>query len=117
MEQVQKRETNQNYFPNMVQPNSNFNTKKKAKQEKDKEFKGNFLNSIKFQELYKKNHLITELMKIKNEAKWQIFRKEHNKVSNRLDGSYCPKMHTRVWYPNGEYIIKRRYNYTESGLE
>ena len=112
-----KENYNQVYLPNMTQPNSTFKSKKKKKQDKDTEFKGNFLHSIKFENLHGQNHKFVDFMKIQNEKTWQIFRKKNNKVSNRLDGSYCPKIHTRAWYPNGEYIIKRRYNYTESGLE
>ena len=50
------------------------------------------------------------------EYEWQKFRKKRNQVSNILDGNYETKR-GRAWWPNGEYIVKKRYNYTESGLE
>ena len=37
----------------------------------------------------------------------------HLKIGN----SYFPKIHNRFWMPNGAYIVKRRYNETEIGLE
>ena len=116
MEQTktEKNETknNQVYLPSMTQP-----SKKKNKGEKDNEFKGSFLYSAKFEKLHKLNEKYVRFMKVENMDKWQIFRKKNNPVSNRLDGSYWPKKHDRAWYPNGEYIIKHRYNHTESGLE
>ena len=115
MEQVKKKDSI--YLPTMTQPNSNNKTKKKGKQEKNAEFKGKFLDSIKYRKLHEINRKYIDYMKLENDPIWQTFRKKYNQVSNRLDGSYCPKIHNRAWYPNGEYIIKRRYNYTESGLE
>ena len=116
MEQT-KPINNTEYLSNKTQPNSNFRKKNKAKDKKDKIFVGGFLRSLKFEKLHDINHKYKELMQIEKENEWQIFRKKYNQVSNRLDGSYCPKIHNRAWWPNGEYIIKRRYNYTESGLE
>ena len=115
MEQVKKKDSI--YLPTMTQPNSNNKTKKKGKQEKNAEFKWKFLDSIKYRKLHDINSKYIDYMKVENDPIWQTFRKKNNQVSNRLDGSYCPKIHNRAWYPNGEYIIKRRYNYTESGLE
>ena len=118
MEQIKKKENNNPiYLPSMTQPNSYNKSKKKGKQDKNTEFKGKFLDSIKYRQLHDINHKYITFMKVENDQLWQAFRKKLNQVSNRLDGSYCPKRHNRAWYPNGEYIVKRRYNYTESGLE
>ena len=38
-------------------------------------------------------------------------------MSNPLGNYYFPKIHERSWWPNGVYIVKRRYNETEIGLE
>ena len=54
---------------------------------------------------------------IKTENKRQIFLKDLFKVTNQVPNYYSPKYHKRSWWPNGKYLIKRRYNYTQSGLE
>ena len=54
---------------------------------------------------------------IKTENKRQIFLKDLFKVTNQIPNYYSPKYHKRSWWPNGKYLIKRRYNYTQSGLE
>jgi len=54
---------------------------------------------------------------IKMENKRQIFLKDLFKVTNQVPNYYSPKFHKRSWWPNGKYLIKRRYNYTQSGLE
>ena len=54
---------------------------------------------------------------IKAENKRQIFLKDLFKVTNQVPNYYSPKFHKRSWWPNGKYLIKRRYNYTQSGLE
>jgi hypothetical protein len=124
MEQTKSKDESEKknvYLPSMTQPNkSKKKYSKEGKGQKDKKdptIKGNFLYSQKFEKLHNMNEIYCQLMQNENEQKWQIFRKKYNKVSNRLDGSYCPKIHTRAWWPNGEYRVKRRYNYTESGLE
>ena len=38
-------------------------------------------------------------------------------VSNILDSYYNLDYHKRSWFPNGQYIVKKRYNHTDSGLE
>ena len=121
MEQTKSKDEqgkNNVYLPSMTQPNKTSQKKLKDKKDKkDNTFKGNFLYSQKFEKLHNINEKYCKLMQIEHEVDWQIFRKKSNRVSNRLDGSYCPKMHSRAWWPNGEYRVKRRYNYTESGLE
>ena len=97
------------YLPNMTQPNN------KKKPNENTEFQGAFLHSAKFDKWHGENEKIVTFMKDK--VKWQKYRKEKNPVSNRLDGSYSTKYNNREWYPNGEYIVKRRYNYLDSGLE
>ena len=116
MEQT-KPKNDMTHLSNNTQPNLNFRKKNKAKDKKDNVFVGGFLRSLKFEKLHDINQKYNKLMQKDKESEWQIFRKKYNQVSNRLDGSYCPKIHNRAWWPNGEYIIKRRYNYTESGLE
>ena len=100
---------NKIYLPNMTQPNN------KKKPTEIQEFQGAFMHSAKFDKWHNINSKIVDFMNDK--IKWQKYRKEKNPVSNRLDGSYSTKLNNREWYPNGEYIIKRRYNYADSGLE
>ena len=104
-----KGKNNKLYLPNMTQPNN------KKKPNENTEFQGAFLHSAKFDKWHGENEKIVTFMKDK--VKWQKYRKEKNPVSNRLDGSYSTKYNNREWYPNGEYIVKRRYNYLDSGLE
>ena len=92
-------------------------TKKSLKNQKTFSFVGKFLNSPKFEKLHNINKKFCDFMNSKNEPQWQKYRKKNNKVSNILDGSYCPKIHNRVWYPNGQYKVKLRYNFTEIGLK
>ena len=47
----------------------------------------------------------------------QIFLKNLFKVTNQVPNYYSPEYHKRSWWPNGKYLIKRRYNYTQTGLE
>ena len=54
---------------------------------------------------------------IKMESKRQLFLKNLFKVTNQVPNYFSPKFHKRSWWPNGKYLIKRRYNYTQSGLE
>jgi len=54
---------------------------------------------------------------IKTENKRQVFLKDLFKVTNQVPNYYSPKFHKRSWWPNGKYLIKRRYNYTQTGLE
>ena len=54
---------------------------------------------------------------IKTENKRQIFLKDLFKVTNQVPNYYSPKYHKRSWWTNGKYLIKRRYNYTQSDLE
>ena len=53
----------------------------------------------------------------KDEAARQIYNKKKYIVSNELDNYFYPKYHLRSWWPNGEYIVKKRYQHSESGLE
>ena len=54
---------------------------------------------------------------IQKENERQIFLKDLFKVTNQVPNYYSPKFHKRSWWPNGKYLIKRRYNFTQSGLE
>ena len=54
---------------------------------------------------------------IKTENKRQLFLKNLFKVTNQVPNYFSPSYHKRSWWPNGKYLIKRRYNYTQSGLE
>ena len=77
----------------------------------------NYFYSPKFENLHELNKKRTGFLFSKEEDKRQILRKKHNNFSNQIDNYYFPKYHKRSWWPNGEYIIKRRYNYTGIGLE
>ena len=54
---------------------------------------------------------------IKTEKYRQEFLKKLFLVTNPVPNYYSPKYHDRSWWPNGQYIVKRRYNYTQTGLE
>ena len=54
---------------------------------------------------------------IKTEKQRQEFLKKLFLVTNPIPNYYSPKYHDRSWWPNGQYIVKRRYNYTQTGLE
>ena len=77
----------------------------------------NYFNSLKFENLHELNKKRTGFLFSKDEDKRQLLRKKTNNFSNQIDNYYFPKYHKRSWWPNGEYIIKRRYNYTGIGLE
>ena len=47
----------------------------------------------------------------------QKFIKKLFRVTNPIPNYYSPIYHERSWWPNGQYIVKRRYNYTQTGLE
>ena len=77
----------------------------------------NFFFSPKYEKLHELNKKRTGyLIKDKDKMR-QTLRKKENNVSNPIDNYYFPKFHERSWWPNGEYIIKKRYNYTGIGLE
>ena len=46
----------------------------------------------------------------------QTLRKRNFNVSRVLDNYFYPKLHGRAWWPNGVYIIKKQYGYSDSGL-
>lgn len=46
----------------------------------------------------------------------QNLRKRNFNVSRVLDNYFYPKLHGRAWWPNGVYIIKKQYGYSDSGL-
>ena len=48
---------------------------------------------------------------MKTEKERQEFLKKLFRVTNPIPN------HKRLWWPNGQYIVKRRYNYTQTGLE
>ena len=55
---------------------------------------------------------------IKKEEERQKFLKKFFYVTNPIPNYFSPeRKHMRSWWPNGLYLIKRRYNYTEIGLE
>jgi len=54
---------------------------------------------------------------IKTEKQRQEFIKKLFRVTNPVPNYYSPEYHERSWWPNGQYIVKRRYNYTQTGLE
>lgn len=54
---------------------------------------------------------------MKLEKDKQNFLKKLCIVTNPVPNYYSPDCHKRSWWPNGKYIVKRRYNYTQSGLE
>ena len=105
-----KKEKNSGvYLPSVTQPN-------KKKQSKEKyEFKGGFLKSVKFEKYNNENKKFVKFMK--DDPTWQKYRKKIHPVSNPLDGFFIKDMNNRVWYPNGKFIRKIRYQYTDSGLE
>ena len=70
---------------------------------------------IRFKDLGKENNKRQGY--IKTEKKRQEFLKKLFKVTNPIPNYYSPECHKRSWWPNGQYIVKRRYNYTQSGLE
>ena len=49
--------------------------------------------------------------------KKQLFLKNFFNVTNPIANYYSPECHKRSWWPNGKYIVKKRYNYTNIGLE
>ena len=77
----------------------------------------NFFFSPKYEKLHELNKKRTGYLFGKDDKKRQKLRKIYNNFSNPIDNYYYPKFHERAWWPNGEYIIKRRYNYTGIGLE
>ena len=55
---------------------------------------------------------------IKTEEERQKFLKKFFNVTNPIPNYFSPeRKHMRSWWPNGLYLIKRRYNYTKIGLE
>ena len=77
----------------------------------------NYYYSLKYDNLHEINKKRTGFLIRNDENKRQLLRKKINNFSNQIDNYYFPKYHKRSWWPNGEYIIKRRYNYTGIGLE
>ncbi len=107
MEQVQEKK-------NKSKSKSRSKSKKKGKQEK-KEPEQRYLFSLKTDN---RHNINMKRMGFKKDDKVrQRFRKKEFKVSNPLGNYYFPKIHERSWWPNGVYIVKRRYNETEIGLE
>ena len=75
-----------------------------------------YLHSIKFDNLHEENKKRTGYLISNKEDQRQRLRKKFNNFSNQIDNYFYPKYHQRSWWPNGEYRIKRRYNYTKIGL-
>ena len=70
---------------------------------------------VRFKDLGKENNKRQGY--IKTEKQRQEFLKKLFLVTNPIPNYYSPKYHDRSWWPNGQYIVKRRYNYTQTGLE
>ena len=51
------------------------------------------------------------------ENKRQDFLKKLHINTNPIANYFNPRFHGRSWWPNGQYIVKRRYNHIQSGLE
>ena len=97
------------YLPSVTQPNKKNSSKEKT------EFVGGFMKSLKYEKYFNENRKFVKFMK--NDPLWQKYRKKIHPVSNPLDGFFIKDMNNRVWYPNGKFIRKIRYQYTDSGLE
>ena len=108
--------TNNNKFNQASNTHSNFRPKTTNAKMRTGQLEARYLYSEKFDELHNEN--LKRMGHLKNdEYKRQILRKKIFKVSNPIGNSYFPKIHNRFWMPNGVYIVKRRYNETEIGLE
>ena len=70
---------------------------------------------VRFKDIGKENNKRQGYMK--TEKQRQEFLKKLFRVTNPIPNYYSPECHKRSWWPNGQYIVKRRYNYTQSGLE
>ena len=70
---------------------------------------------IRFKDIGKENNKRQGYMK--TEKQRQEFLKKLFRVTNPIPNYYSPECHKRSWWPNGQYIVKRRYNYTQTGLE
>ena len=77
----------------------------------------NYFYSLKYENLHEENKKRTGFLMDNHEDERQKLRKKINNISNQIDNYYYPKFHKRSWWPNGEYIIKRRYKHTGIGLE
>ena len=108
--------TNNNKFNQASNTHSNIRPKTTNAKMRTGQLEARYLYSEKFDELHNEN--LKRMGHLKNdEYKRQILRKKIFKVSNPIGNSYFPKIHNRFWMPNGVYIVKRRYNETEIGLE
>jgi len=108
--------SNSNKFNQQSNTQSNFRPKTTNAKMRTGQLEARYLYSEKFDELHNEN--LKRMGHLKNdEFKRQILRKKIFKVSNPIGNSYFPKIHNRFWMPNGVYIVKRRYNETEIGLE
>ena len=70
---------------------------------------------LRFKDMGKENSKRQGYMKLEKDR--QNFLKKLCIVTNPVPNYYSPDCHKRSWWPNGKYIVKRRYNYTQSGLE
>ena len=70
---------------------------------------------LRFKDLGKENSKRQGYIKVERQR--QEFLKKLFCVTNPIPNYYSPKCHDRSWWPNGQYIVKRRYNYTQTGLE
>ena len=70
---------------------------------------------MRFKDLGKENNKRQGYMA--TEKQRQEFLKKLYICTNPIANYFSPKYHGRSWWPNGQYIVKRRYNHTQSGLE
>ena len=95
-------------------------TKKRGKTltniRKDNIYNNNYLQPLaRFRDLHKENRKRQGYMDL---IKKQKFIKNLYLVTNPIPNYFSPNCkHKRSWWPNGQYIIKRRYDYTPIGLE
>ena len=104
---------------------------KKNQENKSSKRRGKTINNTKRLNNYNYNYLLplsrfrdsqNENRKrqgyMKTEEERQKFIKALFKVTNPIPNYFSPESkHKRSWWPNGQYLIKRRYNYTPIGLE
>ena len=94
-----------------------FNSPRNMKKSQNNFPQQNYFYSVKYENLHELNKKRTGFLIRDNEDKRQFLRKKFNNFSNQIDNYYYPKFHKRSWWPNGEYIVKKRYHYTGIGLE
>lgn len=51
-----------------------------------------------------------------DEKQRQVYTKQRYPVSRFMDNHFEPKLHESAWWPNGLYILKKKYTVCDSGL-